>query len=844
MPKQTAKKKITRRKKAKTEPLLSSPSPLTPLIITPTTTKPVPRARVVSVNTTTTPPLSPYVIRLEVDAAKTLPKIKTAEKLAPTLAEELASQKQTVTPEPEFFPEVQTPILIPKTKIKFRFPKISFKILPAFQKLYQLILSPFHWLLQSLRALPRLLPQAPLPAIVVTKEAPRKNKYKKQHQPISFNFKKFLPSTSAFRAAVSFAIIALLFVLPAGSLFAYTKIERTKNKLIEQGRATLGSIKLPGGDADITKTISDAQTHLLETKTTLESAVGSFDAILPLIPQAGATYRDGKSLLNAGNHLTEAAKIITSGFSTLNDGAIPPTTQLMNINEALRAAYPLIDAANLELDSISIESIPQNARDSVSALKTTVVAVRESALLAIDLLPQLEQFLGVDHTKRYLVIFQNPNELRPTGGFIGSFALVDFDRGVMKIIDIPGGGSYDTNCCLNEHVISPEPLHLIEPHWQFRDSNWFPDFPTSAQKIAWFYEKSGGPSVDGVISLNATVIPELLKLTGPIDVPEFNREFTAENFILETQKIVEVEYDKTENKPKKLIGLLTPKLLDRLLALPKQQWLPALEILQSALETKDVQVYSNDPEIETAFEQVGWTGELHQTNGDYLMVVSSNIAGGKTSGVIETKINHRATIANDGTIIDQLEIIRTHHGSKGEQFTGVRNVEYLRTYVPEGSELISVDGFAPPPPELFQKPNADYVPDPDLVRLTNLIETDPLTGTATFTESGKTVFGNWMQVDPGQTVTAHLAYRLPFRVIFSQNSIPSPLQAILNLPTFSQYSLLLEKQSGFTPTINSSIQFPSTYSLRWQSPSFPESGKLHFSSSLTKNLFLSVLFEH
>ena len=67
--------------------------------------------------------------------------------------------------------------------------------------------------------------------------------------------------------------------------------------------------------------------------------------------------------------------------------------------------------------------------------------------------------------------------------------------------------------------------------WTMHDANWFPNFPTSAEKVSWFYEKTGGRTVDGVIAITPELLRDLLAITGPIDMPEYDKTINADNFI-------------------------------------------------------------------------------------------------------------------------------------------------------------------------------------------------------------------------------------------------------------------------------------------------------------------------
>src|SRR3989344_28805 len=97
--------------------------------------------------------------------------------------------------------------------------------------------------------------------------------------------------------------------------------------------------------------------------------------------------------------------------------------------------------------------------------------------------------------KKYLILFQNPSELRPTGGFPGTYGVVTFKDG--KLQDLKVDDVYNLDGQLQELIVPPIQLQHITPNWGMRDANWFIDFPTSARKITAFYKKESGYEVDG-----------------------------------------------------------------------------------------------------------------------------------------------------------------------------------------------------------------------------------------------------------------------------------------------------------------------------------------------------------
>jgi hypothetical protein len=126
------------------------------------------------------------------------------------------------------------------------------------------------------------------------------------------------------------------------------------------------------------------------------------------------------------------------------------------------------------------------------------------------------ELLGSRQDRQYLVMFQNNRELRPTGGFIGSFALVDVSRGEVRKVLVDT--IYNPDGQLKDFLIPPVPLQKITDRWFARDANWFADFRTSASKVAHLFERSGGPTVDGVLAITPVLLEDLLRLTGPISM--------------------------------------------------------------------------------------------------------------------------------------------------------------------------------------------------------------------------------------------------------------------------------------------------------------------------------------
>lgn len=554
-----------------------------------------------------------------------------------------------------------------------------------------------------------------------------------------------------------------------------------------------------------------------EDLSSINSTLLELAAVVP--DQKFKIASESRSLLAAGKISARLGAQLTQAVQPAPDGNVATFLERF----AAHAAPAANEADDLvhELGKINVNNLPNEYREQFEELLAKAKLLAPSLRQAAGLAEQASVFLGKQMDRRYLLIFQNNAEKRGSGGFMGSFALIDMSKGQIKSLTVPKGGTYDTEAGLSIQVAAPEPLSLVNPQWHFWDANWWPDWPMSAKKIQWFYEKSNGPTVDGVISLTPTVIERLLELHGPVDMTkDYGVTITAQNFWVVTQTFSEQKPQVTR-EPKKIIGDLLTKLMEDL---PKdmspEKVFGLVGILEQSLSEKHIMIYLNDPVLQKSVASFGWDGAIKETNGDYLMIVNTNIGGQKTDRVIQEHIIHEARISEDGAMTVDLTITRAHPGEKNQPFVGVRNVDWLRVYVPEGSRLLAASGFTSPDASYFEAPDSRWFNDPDL-SAERSAQVDPATGTKIYNEKGKTVFANWTMVDPGQTARIHLTYRLPFTL--EQEANPQNwwqhILSYVGTKRSKKYSLLVQKQPGSTGSqFNSTLYLSKTWQPVWHYP--------------------------
>jgi hypothetical protein len=554
---------------------------------------------------------------------------------------------------------------------------------------------------------------------------------------------------------------------------------------------------------------ADAGSKLRQAESELDRALWGSKRILEKLDITG-TVQSGTHVLAAGEALTRAGEHFSRGIKWLveprlviQDREQAEQEKPETLVDALARARPEFEQAATALQEaeesvkgVSPEHLPGEIRSSWVEVTSLVPQVRKALSGFLDQSELIFSILGAEKERQYLIVFQNHHEIRPTGGFIGSLALVNVDHGVVENIAVQS--TYDPDGQLKEYIAPPEPLTVITPRWWLRDANWFVNYEISAKKIAAFFEKEGGPTVDGVISITPEVIRQLLAVTGPIHLPTYGVMVDADNFIPLTQELVTYNYDREVNKPKQFLADLTPILMNRLFENKASEAAGSLGMLGKMLKEKHLLFYFKDPELQAAVQELGWAGNLPALapGQNFLMVNNANIGGHKSDQFMEQEIDARTEVRDDGTVEMVVTIRRTHRGPEEklpynyppeEDPAWRSNVVYQRTLVPQGAALLEARGFtvaAEIPREKFPMEGMDLKPDPLVVQWEGQQQAHP-SGTVVGEEGGYTYFANWMKTAPGSTSIGLYRYRLPVKV-----KLPGFLDA------YKSHSLYLAKQPG------------------------------------------------
>jgi len=291
--------------------------------------------------------------------------------------------------------------------------------------------------------------------------------------------------------------------------------------------------------------------------------------------------------------------------------------------------------------------------------------------------------LSGDH--RYLVIFQNSDELRATGGFMGSYAQLALRDGQIQSVDIqdiyvPDGqftGFVEAPPGVKEYLSSGKGLRLP-------DANWWPDFPSSAQKILPFFALGKEQAFEGVIAINLEVMKQLLQITGPVYMPDYQTTVSAEN-VAEVARADRSEFfPGSVAKPHFLSNLFTI-LKFKLRALTPAQKKELLTLIRSDLRNKNIQIYSNLPELQAVLSTYQLTGEV-KTPSDhpFLFLVESNVGINKANRDIIREVHITLTPALTSITID------FYNRNSAELNAAGHYINYQRLLLPPSAQIRSI----------------------------------------------------------------------------------------------------------------------------------------------------------
>lgn len=314
----------------------------------------------------------------------------------------------------------------------------------------------------------------------------------------------------------------------------------------------------------------------------------------------------------------------------------------------------------------------------------------------------LPEVVGINRPKTYFVLLQNNMELRPTGGFMGSYAKIKLAKGgmgdlVVQDIYVPDGQ-------IQGHVDPPAPIQTAfnQGWFRLRDSNWDPDFPTACQTISWFFDKGGEEKPNGIIGLNLILVSDLFEITGPLFLFDYNQSVDQQNFYQIAQQYSETDFFPGSSQKANIMGALVKAMITKIKTLNTKKSLLLLKVIYKNLKNNQILLYSTDLKLQTIFNQLGWDGsvkplvlEQGQIN-DYFYLNEANLGANKANLYVTRQISKEVSFLHDSQIVGNRTTIVFTNASKyftpvKPGFWGGDYYAYLRIYLPISILDLSVE---------------------------------------------------------------------------------------------------------------------------------------------------------
>jgi Protein of unknown function (DUF4012) len=437
------------------------------------------------------------------------------------------------------------------------------------------------------------------------------------------------------------------------------------------------------------------------------------------VPVYGADLVAAEPILDVATNLAITADEAITALSPVVYAHEPEKPFTVALTERLVAAQPRIEIARQAIARASaawaripIDTLPAQ----LSAQLKRVGLLLPLAQDGLDAALALPDLLGAHGPRNYLLIAQNPDELRATGGLITGAGLLMFDGGRLDGVSMVDSISVD-DIANQVYPDPPGPLqrYMNMEMWLFRDANWSPDFPTAAQTAMDLYRLGQGRDTSGVIAIDPATLQLILAAIGPVSVHGSPDPISAKNVIpyirngsrSSNAPLGQTPTERWYVRRKTLLEPLAQAIVARL-ADPTQLDIKALaEAARQALDQRHLQIYVKQAVAASILARRGWDGAVRPNNNDFLMVIDSNLGYNKVNPNIDQTVAYSIDLSNLSAPVADLAIRYTNRlrgpaiCDQTEGYNIIISVQryeelmvgcywdYLRVLLPHGSELIS-----------------------------------------------------------------------------------------------------------------------------------------------------------
>lgn len=326
---------------------------------------------------------------------------------------------------------------------------------------------------------------------------------------------------SSRRQIVIGLVIVAVFVV---GLFIWQAFSASRALLDSRDSAEVVKERIQDGDFDgANEALAELRDHTATAHDRTDGVLWDLGRRIPFFGRNVGAVQTVSEVLDTATRVN--APIALQLSKALNEGVFRPSNgkidlpQIERLTPDVRRAADSIEQAGRDLDEIRPGKLTFPFNDLVADLQEQVDDARSAAnatATAFDLLPAM---LGKGGARDYLLMIQNPAELRSSGGLPGSLAILRAEGGRLTM----GwqGSAGDINPFPGPVVSLPKDTtqqYGANMSADFRDINFTPDFAESAQIARVMVKRKLNVEVDGVLSVDPIALGYLMQGTGPVAV--------------------------------------------------------------------------------------------------------------------------------------------------------------------------------------------------------------------------------------------------------------------------------------------------------------------------------------
>jgi len=332
-----------------------------------------------------------------------------------------------------------------------------------------------------------------------------------------------------------------------------------------------------------------------------------------------------------------------------------------------------------------------------------------------DDFPEFLDMLWHESRKRYLIVFQNADEIRPTGWFMGSMWLLEMFRGKMQLFQKKDVYAIEWDLKKAEYERLPAPKWIAELTDTFglRDANYYANLWDSSNAIKFFTDRAG-IRLDGIIYINQNTLLHLLEDTWPVYFEQLDREISSENFSELMSLAVEAKTFKvgTLGTPKQVLFDFIQVFIAEL----NSQWkyFDYAQTLSHDIASRDIMMWSFDENHNAILSNFWVNGEIdYQQSLDYIYPVYTSLSGNKSDRYMRRNYVININSQTDSCNYNIDFQIRSTHGMTQNRRDDIqsfiseyeldspnlfeiqgadRNRQYVRVIIPPNTSVIDSQG--------------------------------------------------------------------------------------------------------------------------------------------------------